>query len=97
MVSGGYPESYEKGKVISGLNKASDALVFHAGTKLREKDTLTDGGRVLAITGLGQTMDEARSKAYDTISTIQWENLYFRRDIGEDLKDGPLRPNKIKI
>jgi len=92
MVSGGYPESYEKGKVISGLNKASDALVFHAGTKLREKDTLTDGGRVLAITGLGQTMDEARSKAYDTISTIQWENLYFRRDIGEDLKRWAITP-----
>jgi phosphoribosylamine--glycine ligase len=85
-VSGGYPEAYEKGKEISGLNKAAKASIFHAGTKEVNGKVLTDGGRVLAVTGRGQTLSEARSAAYETISGLNWEGLYFRKDIGVDLQ-----------
>lgn len=86
MVAGGYPGSYEKGKVIHGLEKPSDALVFHAGTTQRDGSTLTDGGRVLAVTGRGKDIEEASKEVYQAISAIQWEGLYFRKDIGEDLQ-----------
>ncbi len=85
-VSGGYPEAYEKGKEISGLNKAAKATVFHAGTKSVNEKIVTDGGRVLAITGRGKSLDEARRAAYETISGLSWEGLYFRKDIGVDLQ-----------
>jgi len=85
-VSGGYPESYEKGKVISGLNKVAKASVFHAGTKEINGKVVTDGGRVLAVTGRGKTLEVARTAAYETISGLSWEGLYFRTDIGVDLQ-----------
>jgi phosphoribosylamine--glycine ligase len=85
MVSGGYPEHYEKGKVISGLDKPSRAFTFHAGTKHDNSHIVTDGGRVLAVTGTGSTMEEAKKIAYASISGISWSDVYFRKDIGVDL------------
>jgi phosphoribosylamine--glycine ligase len=88
-VSGGYPEDYEKGKAISGLEGiASDKqLIFHAGTKVSDDGkTLTNGGRVLAFTSLGSNMEEALSGSYDAISKVCYEKMYFRKDIGNDLK-----------
>ena len=86
MVSGGYPEHYEKGKVISGLAPQSLSTVFHAGTQsTSERNVVTSGGRVLAITSFGDTISEAREKSYKTISAIQFEGCYFRKDIGLDL------------
>lgn len=86
MVSGGYPGSYAKGKAINGQEAAEKrALMFHAGTKISGTLVVTDGGRVLAATGMGPTLDAARSNAYQAVSSISFENAYFRRDIGVDL------------
>lgn len=85
LVSGGYPGDYEKNKTIGGLSKEKKALVFHAGTKSQDGSVLTDGGRVLAISGKGATLAEAREKAYETAAQISWDGLYFRKDIGLDL------------
>jgi phosphoribosylamine--glycine ligase len=85
MVSGGYPESYEKGKVIFGLNSVTDSLVFQAGTVADGPKTLTNGGRVLAVTSYGKTLDQALHRSYDNLTKITFENAYFRRDIGKDL------------
>ncbi|SKC77094.1 phosphoribosylamine--glycine ligase [Ohtaekwangia koreensis] len=85
LVSGGYPGDYEKGKVIRGLQNHSKALVFHAGTKQHKENVVTEGGRVLAISGKGNSLDEAREEAYETAKQIQWDGLYFRNDIGQDL------------
>lgn len=89
MVAGGYPESYNKGDKIEGLSEASDAegsVVFHAGTKIAEDGkVLTNGGRVLAVTGMGNSIEGALENAYGTVSKICWNDLYFRRDIGQDV------------
>lgn len=86
LVSGGYPEAYEKGKVISGLDLVEDCLVFHAGTKENEKgEILTNGGRVLALTAFGTTQKEALTKAYNEAEKIQFEGKYLRYDLGFDL------------
>ncbi len=85
MASGGYPDQYEKGKEISDLEQTHSARVFHAGTKLQNKQVLTDGGRVLGVTGKGKTLLEAQTKAYQTAKAIQWEGVYFRKDIGDDV------------
>jgi phosphoribosylamine--glycine ligase len=85
LVSGGYPDEYEKGKVISGLDKDHTALVFHAGTKQADKQILTDGGRVLAVTGKGESLTHAREQALAGVAFIEWDGLYFRKDIGLDL------------
>jgi phosphoribosylamine--glycine ligase len=85
LVSGGYPEEFEKGKVITGLENVQDVLVFQAGTKLENGQLLTDGGRVLAVTALADTMSEALQKSQKAATTIQFANKYFRRDIGFDL------------
>lgn len=85
LVSGGYPGDYEKGKVIHGLDHEKKALVFHAGTKKNHNDVITDGGRVLAVSGKGSSLSEARKKAYEAAGHIAWEDLYFRKDIGQDL------------
>lgn len=87
MAAGGYPETYQKGKVISGLSEPHPAFVFHAGTKSNHNDVLTDGGRVLGITGVGQTLEEASQAAYQTAHSILWEGVYFRKDIGVDLQN----------
>lgn len=86
MVSGGYPEQYEKGKIISGLDAKTEALIFHAGTKKAASEVVTDGGRVMAVTGLGSTLKEASTSAYQAVSTLTWEGMYFRKDIGVDLQ-----------
>jgi phosphoribosylamine--glycine ligase len=84
LVSGGYPGDYEKGKIISGL-ETSGPLVFHAGTKQSEGNVQTDGGRVLAVTALGNNLEMARKTAYSRVSQLSWEGVYFRKDIGVDL------------
>ena len=83
MVNGGYPGDYQKGAVITGLDeKSGDTIVFHAGTA-RDDDgaIIANGGRVLAITALGQNNDEARQRAYDRVSRISWDGAFYRRDI----------------
>ena len=86
MVSGGYPGSYPKGHPISGLNEVNEALVFHAGTKLNDsQDIVTNGGRVLAITGKGESVEKALENAYNGVSKISWTDEYHRRDIGQDI------------
>ena len=84
MAAGGYPASYEKGKVITGLDGAdSDTQkVFHAGTAKSNGDIVTSGGRVLCVVGLGDTVASAAAEAYESASKIDWEDVYFRRDIG---------------
>jgi len=86
MVAEGYPGHYDKGKKIQGLELSSDGTVFHAGTKRNGDSVVTNGGRVLAVTGKGKTLDEATEDAYKTVSGIHWDGLYFRKDIGQDLK-----------
>ncbi|WP_286832720.1 phosphoribosylamine--glycine ligase [Proteiniphilum sp. UBA5280] len=86
MVSGGYPEAYEKGKKIDGLENIQDSIVFHAGTKIQGNDVVTAGGRVLAVTSYGNTMDEALKTSYKNIEKIRFEESYFRKDIGFDLR-----------
>ncbi len=85
LVSGGYPGDYQKGKVISGLGSNGKELVFHAGTRAEGNAVVSDGGRVLAVTGRGQTLNEARTNAYEAASKISWDDFYYRRDIGMDL------------
>lgn len=85
IVSGGYPEDYEKGNEITGLENVSDSLVFHAGTKLEEGKVLTNGGRVLAITSFGNQMEEATKKSYQNIDKLHFDKMYYRKDIGRDL------------
>lgn len=86
MVSGGYPGHYEKGKIISGIGQIKDSLVFHAGTVSKNNETVTSGGRVLAVTSYGKTMEEALENSYRNIENISFENSYFRKDIGFDLR-----------
>ena len=85
LVSGGYPETYEKGKVISGLDTISDSIVFHAGTLNNEDRILTNGGRVLAITSMGTNYKEALEKSYNSIEKLHFDEMNFRSDIGFDL------------
>ena len=85
MSSGGYPGSYEKNKVISGLTKAAkqeSVVVFHAGTALKNKKIVTAGGRVLGVTAIGNDLDESISKAYKTVAMIKWPGSFYRTDIG---------------
>jgi phosphoribosylamine--glycine ligase len=81
--SNGYPGAYSKGKLIKGINSLSDAdaLVFQAGTVLKDKDLLTDGGRVLGVTGIGEDFLAARKQAYSTLEKISFEGMYYRSDI----------------
>ncbi len=87
LVSGGYPEGFEKGKEISGLeNVPEDVLVFHAGTKIVNNKLVNSGGRVIAVTALGNTMEEALAKANAAAEAIKWQDKDYRKDIGFDLK-----------
>ncbi len=86
LVSGGYPGDYENGKVITGLEKVTDSIVFHAGTKEQNNNILTNGGRVIAISSYGKNKDEALAISYKNIELIDFEGKYFRKDIGFDLK-----------
>lgn len=85
LVSGGYPESYEKGKAITGIHASNDTEVFHAGTKLLDGELVTSGGRVLALTSLNKNLKEALQKSYEAAEAIDFENKYFRTDIGFDI------------
>ena len=85
MVSGGYPEEYQKGKIIEGLDNVQDSSVFHAGTTVVNGNVVTAGGRVLAVTSFGNNMKEALQISYKNISKINFENSYYRKDIGFDL------------
>ena len=85
LVSGGYPEEYDKGKAIFGLNNVTDAIVFHAGTKQENNKIITSGGRVLAVTSYGDTFQDAIKKSYQNIEKISFDKMYFRKDIGFDL------------
>lgn len=85
LVSGGYPEDYEKGKIISGIENIEDSLVFHAGTTLDNDKIVSNGGRVLAITSLAETFQEALKISYKNIDKISFDKMYYRKDIGFDL------------
>jgi phosphoribosylamine---glycine ligase len=85
LVSGGYPEDFEKGKVITGLENVSDSIVFHAGTKLDNGNVVSNGGRVMAITSYGDNFQEALDKSYKNVAKIKFEKMNFRKDIGFDL------------
>ncbi len=85
LVSGGYPEGYEKNKKIEGLTKVKDSLVFHAGTINKEGSIYTTGGRVLALTSLGKTKHEALEKSFKAAESITYDKKYYRKDIGFDI------------
>ncbi len=85
LVSGGYPEAYEKGKEISGLDAVKDSLVFHAGATLKNDKVVTSGGRVMAMTSYGNTYEEAIKKSYQNINELHFDKMYYRKDIGFDL------------
>lgn len=87
MVAGGYPEAYEKGHPVSGLSgeETEDTYIFHAGTAEKDGQLVTNGGRVLAITGLGDSLKEALEKSYQQAEKIDWKDRYYRRDIGQDV------------
>ncbi|MBR9998880.1 MAG: phosphoribosylamine--glycine ligase [Cyclobacteriaceae bacterium] len=86
LASGGYPGSYEKGKVILGLDKVKKTIVFHAGTGTGQDDSIiTRGGRVLAVTGMGENLKEALELTYSEVKNIHWEGMQYRKDIGRDL------------
>jgi len=85
LASGGYPDAFEKGKVITGISTDSQSTLFHAGTITHDNNIVTNGGRVMTATGMGKTLTEAVEKAYRLASTIHWDGIYFRKDIGQDL------------
>lgn len=85
LVSGGYPEAYEKNKEIIGLQEVKDSIVFHAGTTLNNDKVVTSGGRVMAITSFGNSIQEALDKSYSSIDKISFDKMNYRSDIGFDL------------
>lgn len=85
VVSGGYPEDYEKGKEISGLELIQDSIVFHAGTKFENGKVVSNGGRVLAVTSYGNSFEEAIKKSYQNINKLHFDKMNYRKDIGFDL------------
>jgi phosphoribosylamine--glycine ligase len=85
LVSGGYPEAFEKGKVITGLENVENSIVFHAGTKLDNGNVVSNGGRVMAITSYGNSFQEALAQSYQNIEKIKFDQMNFRKDIGFDL------------
>jgi phosphoribosylamine--glycine ligase len=85
LASGGYPDAYEKGKPITGIEEAGEidgVVVFHAGTKMEDGQLVTSGGRVLGVSAIGGTLQEALDRAYEAADKIKFEGKYLRRDIG---------------
>ena len=84
IAAGGYPDTYQKGDIISGLSNTdqADKKIFHAGTQQQGDNIVTSGGRVLCACALGETIQEAQAKAYELVDTIQWDNMFYRTDIG---------------
>ncbi len=100
MASGGYPGSYKKGMPITGLKNVArmkDVVVFHAGTAAKNKTVIANGGRVLGITALGDSVTNAISKAYRAVSKISWDNVYYRKDIGQKAVERLKEPPKVGI
>mgnify|MGYP003689410899 CR=1 FL=1 len=85
LVSGGYPEAYDKEKEITGIERIGNSIVFHAGTKMKEGAVVTNGGRVIAITSLDKDFREALKKTYQNIEELHFDKMYYRKDIGFDL------------
>ncbi len=85
LVSGGYPGSYEKGQVMTGFSDVTDSILFHAGTAFTENETVTNGGRVIAVSSFGKNMNEALSLSYKNAEKVKFEGKYYRKDIGFDL------------
>lgn len=86
LVSGGYPEAYEKGKVITGIEKVDNSICFHAGTSIKDNAVVTSGGRVIAVSSYGNTIFDALQTSYASLSDIAFEKCYYRTDLGFDLK-----------
>ena len=84
-VSGGYPEAYEKGKEITGIETIEDSIVFHAGTKEENGKVVTNGGRVIAITSFGEDYKQALKKSYQNVEKLHFDKMYYRKDLGKDL------------
>ncbi|MFH1581085.1 MAG: phosphoribosylamine--glycine ligase [Pseudomonadota bacterium] len=100
MASGGYPGSYKKGMPIAGLKQAGrlkDVVVFHAGTAAKDKTVVANGGRVLGVTALGDSVTNAISKAYGAVSKISWDNVYYRKDIGQKAVERLKEPPRVGI
>ena len=85
LVSGGYPEAYQKNKEITGFDSVSESIVYHAGTVIKDDKVVTSGGRVMAITSFGDTIQDALTKSYHSIDKINFEKMNYRKDIGFDL------------
>jgi len=85
LASGGYPDAFEKGKVIIGFSSNRQSTLFHAGTKTQDKSIVTNGGRVMMATGRGSNLAEAVKNAYGLAWSIEWDGIYYRKDIGQDL------------
>ena len=86
MVSGGYPEEYEKGLEISGIpNNSQSSIIFQAGTKVLNGKTVTNGGRVLSVTSISKGFKKALKKSYETVEKIDYKKKYYRKDLGFDL------------
>jgi len=86
MASGGYPGSYEKGKAITGIEQAEqleDVVVFHAGTSIDQGNLVTNGGRVLCVTAMGERITDAKTRAYEAVDRISFEAACFRHDIAD--------------
>jgi len=85
LVSGGYPEEFEKGKIITGFEQVEGSIAFHAGTTQKDGNIVTSGGRVMAVSSYGNSKDEALALSFANAQKLQYEGKYFRRDIGFDL------------
>jgi phosphoribosylamine--glycine ligase len=86
MASKGYPGDYEKGKVIEGLKEVSrmeHVFIFHAGTAFADGKVVTNGGRVLGVTGLGTNISKAIERTYEAVKKISWDGVHYRKDIGQ--------------
>lgn len=85
LVAGGYPGAYEKGEIITGFEQVKDSIVFHAGTKCQDGQIRTNGGRVIAVSSFGQKMEEALQQSYENVKKLHFKDMYYRKDIGQDL------------